>query len=226
MDTIVIIPSAGKGIRLGGDIPKQYLKLKNIPVLIRTMLAFEEVADIDSYIIAINPYWEDFVAENIKIFGIKKEYIFVKGGKERQDSIYNALETDIASRSGLILVHDAVRPFASPKLINNIINTAKNYDAAIPGIPPVDTIKEINANADCIKTYDRDKLISVQTPQAFSTDLLISAYHHAKKMNFSGTDDASLVEYFGKKVKVIPGEAHNIKITTKFDMEIAEKILL
>jgi 2-C-methyl-D-erythritol 4-phosphate cytidylyltransferase len=137
----------------------------------------------------------------------------------------NALNSPEIKNSEIVLVHDAVRPFASSELVSNIIKAVKKYNAAIPATMPKETIKQKDNN-DCVRlTYARSLLASVQTPQGFNKNILIDAYKKAKKDNFYGTDDASLVEHSGNKVKIIQGEETNIKITTPLDLEIAYLIL-
>jgi len=216
-----IIPSGGTGKRFGEKIPKQYSDLNGIPVLIRTLQTIDMIDQIKSVIIPIDPEWQSFVDSKLFIFKIQKQPIFVKDGRERQDSVYNAIQTDEVKNSDIILVHDAVRPAATPQLYLNIIDAASKFDAAIPVINPKDTIKTIDENNFIDTTLPRHKLKAVQTPQGFKSKILIDAYTNAKKNNIFANDDAELVEKIGIKVKAIDGEPHNIKLT-----EPDDKILL
>jgi len=122
-------------------------------------------------------------------------------------------------------VHDAVRPFASPELFKHIIISAKKYGSAIPGLPPKETIKQVNEEGFVKKTISRDMLRNIQTPQGFQKDIFLKAYKLSKEKYLNVTDDASLVEQSGYKVKVVDGEEANIKITTPADMQLAENII-
>jgi 2-C-methyl-D-erythritol 4-phosphate cytidylyltransferase len=221
----VIIPAGGVGKRFGGDMPKQYLELDGIPIIIRTLLCFEKCEAITNIIIAANHKWIEYLRDNVNDHKITKVQDIVVGGRERLNSIDNALKSKYITDSDIILVHDAVRPFASNQLINNVIITTERYGAAIPGLNPNETIKSADNYNTVQSTLDRTKLWSIQTPQGFNRSVLIKAYKYAVKNNIFGTDDSSLVEQIGQKVKIIPGEQQNIKITTPFDMTIASEIL-
>ena len=226
MDKVgVIIAAGGVGKRFGSKIPKQYLELDNIPIIIRTILNFEQCHNVSSIIIAASSVWIDFLQKKIDQYSIQKVKKIIQGGKERLNSINNAINSVHLSDCDIILVHDAVRPFASNTLIDSIIDASQEYGAAIPGLNPNETIKSADEKSFVSNTLNRSRLWSIQTPQGFKKNILMKAYKHAIKNNIFGTDDASLVEAIGEKVKIIPGESENIKITAPFDITIANEIL-
>jgi 2-C-methyl-D-erythritol 4-phosphate cytidylyltransferase len=217
MKVSVIIPAGGIGKRFGGSTPKQFHEIDGKAIIIHTLRRFLD-AGIKNIIVSIHPVWKDYFVSLIREEEIDIYIRIVEGGKERQDSIINALEL-IAEDDEIILVHDAVRPFISDDLINNIIKNALEFGAAIPASPLLETIKQIGEDGFVVKTHDREKLVSVQTPQGFRSEILTDAYKKAIESGFIGTDDASLVEEAGHPVKVIEGESGNIKITVREDVE-------
>lgn len=222
MKTVVIIPAAGTGKRFGNSIPKQYLELRGIPTIIRTLLLFENIPQIRAIVVAVHPDWEDFLRTAAVRYGISKLSDIQHGGAERQESIASALRSESAEEADIILVHDAVRPFCSSDLVRRIIVTAAETGAAIPATMPKETIKRV-ADDTIIETVDRSMLRAAQTPQGFRAEVLRAAY--AAAGNMLGTDDASLAEAAGFQVTIISGEERNIKITTQFDWSIAELIV-
>ena len=222
---IVIIPAGGTGKRFESNIPKQFIDLGGVPILIRTLLIFENIPEIDLIIISMSKEWIGLTMELISQYKLKKIGNIVEGGFERQDSVYNALETKEAIHSEIILIHDAVRPFADSGLVRRIISAAYEFGAAVPALHPKETIKQIGVNNLVKMTIDRSKLICIQTPQGFRTDIIINSYQKANKEQYYSTDDAALVEAAGYPVKFIQGDEANIKITTKFDMLYAGVLL-
>lgn len=225
MQTTVIIPAAGSGTRFGAERPKQFIPLLGIPILVRTLQAFEATDAVQNIVIAASPRFHASIAELAHKYRLTKIAGIVEGGKERQDSIFNALQTSISAASDVILVHDAVRPFVTPGFIQTIINSAWEHGAAIPGLTPKETIKECTEAGLVAITHERSRLRAIQTPQGFRREVLVSAYHKARQHGFLGTDDASVVECAGFPVQVIAGEEKNIKITTPLDFAWAEFLL-
>jgi 2-C-methyl-D-erythritol 4-phosphate cytidylyltransferase len=218
----VIIPAAGQGKRMGAGKNKLLLELNNIPVLIHTLRVFEEDELCQGITLAVNPLdTEEFKYLLIK-YKVKKVLDLVPGGKERQDSIYNALKT--IKNDGIILVHDAARPFILKEHIHRLLDTAQETGAAIIGVPAKDTMKTVG-NHVVMATVERSSLWAVQTPQAFRFSILLKAYEHAKKEHFIGTDDSSLVERISHPVSMVEGDYDNIKLTTKEDLFFAQAIL-
>jgi 2-C-methyl-D-erythritol 4-phosphate cytidylyltransferase len=218
----VIIPAAGQGKRMGVGKNKLLLELNGIPLFIHTIRVFEMDEECESIVLAIHPNDEvefKILLENHKITKVTH---IVSGGKERQHSIYNALKT--VSGNGVILVHDAARPFVKKEHIHRLMETAEKYGAAILGVPAKDTMKKVQ-DGKVVETVERTSLWAVQTPQAFRMSILLEANELAEKENFVGTDDASLVERLSVPIKMVQGDYDNIKLTTPEDLFFAEAIL-
>lgn len=221
----VIITAGGTGTRFGSDLPKQFIELSGIPIIIRSILKFDEIECIDTIVIAINHEFKNLFQEMINKFSFNKNLIITHGGKERQDSVYNSLVLESVRNSDLVLVHDAVRPLVSRELILGIIEKANTDGAVIPLLSIKDTIK-VKSSDKITDTIDRNLLGAAQTPQGFRTDLLIKAYTLASVSGFKSTDDSSLCEFAGISVSFVEGEESNIKITRKSDLDLAEFVLL
>ena len=219
----VLIVAAGSGKRMGADIPKQFLLLCGRPILSHTIQAFESSPDIDEIIIVTNADNVDYVKNEIAA-PFKKVKNVVRGGSERQYSVYNGLR-EISKSCEIVLIHDGVRPFVTVKDINNIIEHTKIYGCCVLAVPVKDTIKVCNKDGFIESTPDRAFLWQAQTPQAFKYDIILKAHNLAENYGFLGTDDSMLTERLGYKTKVVEGSYENIKITTPEDMEIGEKIL-
>lgn len=224
MKVLGIIVSAGKGRRFGGRIPKQFYKVGGVPVIGRTLATFDKASSVNEVCLVINPEYADPVKRIIKKYGIKKVSRIVEGGRERQYSVYNGLK---ASGEGwdIVVVHDGVRPLLTVKLLDRVISSAVRFGAAIPAVPPVDTLKVKTTHGYVKMTLDRSSIVAVQTPQAFRYDLLLSAHEKARNDGYLGTDDADLVERMGAKVRLVEGDYKNLKITTRYDILVAEAIL-
>jgi 2-C-methyl-D-erythritol 2,4-cyclodiphosphate synthase/2-C-methyl-D-erythritol 4-phosphate cytidylyltransferase len=209
---------------MGGGIPKQYGKLGGMSILARTVKAFADQNEIHDIIIVTNG---DFIGRCRKELGtlklLGKVRAIIPGGKERQDSIYEAVR-QLPDDVDIVLVHDGVRPFVTGELIRRTIETAKEHGAAVAAVPVKDTVKTVENNY-LTKTLDRKRLYSVQTPQGFRRELLVRAYEEAFRNNYYGTDDAFLVERIGEKSHIVRGDYYNIKITTMEDIVFGEAIL-
>lgn len=218
------MPAAGAGKRLGEQIPKPYLKLAGSTVLEHTLRAFAGVESLGEVIVSTS---ENYLEATRKILDNVFQDIrthVVLGGDERQDSIRNALEK-ISGKTGLIAVHDAVRPFVELKDINECINGATRWGGAILATPAKNTIKKVNSNLEIVETPDRSSLWEAQTPQIFWAALVREAYDYAQTHDVKGFDDSSLVEKIGGKVVLIKGSDKNFKITYPNDLKIAEFLL-
>ncbi len=218
----VIIPAAGQGKRMGAGYNKLLLKLGGIPILIHTLKVFENDRECKGIILSISPTDEVPFRKLISDYQIKKVTSIVYGGKERQDSVYNGLK--VAEPEGIILVHDAARPFIRTELIHRSVRAAEEHGAAIVAVPVKDTIKKVEDHV-VSETIERSGLWAVQTPQAFRVSLLRRAFQKAVQDRFTGTDDASLVERLNWPVAIVEGDYDNIKLTTSEDMYFAEAIL-
>jgi 2-C-methyl-D-erythritol 4-phosphate cytidylyltransferase / 2-C-methyl-D-erythritol 2,4-cyclodiphosphate synthase len=225
MKTVAIIPAGGSGKRLKADVAKQYLLLASVPVLVHTLLAFQQASVIDEIILVVPETDINFVdKEFVKKQNLTKVTKIVAGGIERQDSVRNGLAV-VDDRYDIVLVHDGVRPFVTAKMINEVVAAAKIDQAASVGVKAKDTIKETQDDGSVVKTIPRQNLWLTQTPQAFQCAVLKKAYDKALNDNFYGTDDASLVERIGIKVKMIAGSYDNIKITTPEDLVMANALI-
>ncbi|RMA97587.1 2-C-methyl-D-erythritol 4-phosphate cytidylyltransferase [Hydrogenothermus marinus] len=216
MKIVAILLAAGQGKRFGEK--KQFIKLKGEPLFqysINTINKIDEITDV----ILVLPE-EDI--ERIKIFSFKNIKKVI-GGKERQDSVYNALQE--ISNADIVIVHDTARPFATEKMfLDGIKNIKKGFDGSVTAIPSKDTIKKVKENK-VIETLKRDELYIIQTPQTFKFDILKKAHEKAKQENFLGTDDSSLVERIGGNITINEGSILNFKITTKEDLILAKCLL-
>jgi 2-C-methyl-D-erythritol 4-phosphate cytidylyltransferase len=218
----VILPAAGQGKRMGAGKNKLLLELNGIPVLIHTLRVFEQDEACSGIILAIHPQDTPEFQVLLDRYHVTKVINLVPGGNERQDSIYNALKS--VETDGIILVHDAARPFILKEHIHRLTEMAEETGAAILGVPAKDTMKKINDGV-VVETVERSSLWAVQTPQAFRILLLKEAYERAEKDHFLGTDDASLVERLHYPVAMVEGDYDNIKLTTPEDLFFAEAII-
>jgi len=219
MFVTAIVAAAGKGLRLKSKTPKPFVKINGVPIIYHTLKALRKIKSIKEIILVTNkkdyPKFQNIISE----LGITK---IVLGGKRRQDSVRNGLEY-LDKDCDLVLVHDAVRPFIQKKIIEEAINTARRFGAAVVGVKLKPTVKCIDNNGCVANTLNRGRLFEIQTPQVFKKDLILQAY--SKFGHLDVTDDASLVEKLGKKVKLVEGSYCNIKITTPEDLVFAEVIL-
>lgn len=225
MKATAIIVAAGLSKRMGGSIPKQFLSLLGQPLLAHTLIPFESVQEISEVILLIPAGWEEDCRKAIvEKYGFKKVSKLITGGLERQDSVYQGLK-EAAARTDLIVIHDGVRPLVTKALIEASINTAATHGAAVAAIPLADTLKQVKSGDFIIETFKRDGLWLAQTPQTFQRKIIQEAYETAFRDHFYGTDDAALVERAGFPVKVVPGSATNLKVTTPEDLRLAEFFL-
>lgn len=226
MKVAAIIPAAGVGRRMQQNTPKQYLTLGGRPILATTLAIFEKMPEITEITVVAQPAALDFCQNRvIAPFGFKKVLRLVPGGKERQDSVYNALK--VLHRQNdwdLILVHDGVRPFVTPDEVRRVIRAAGKHGAAILALPAQDTVKKVNQEGRIQKTLKRQDIWLAQTPQAFRAAIIWRAFVEAYAREFYGTDEASLVEALGVPVMVEAGSPLNIKVTTPEDLVMAEAI--
>lgn len=221
----VIIVAGGKGVRMKATVRKQYLFLEGLPILSRTLSAFDECDAVRRIYLVIPEGDFDFCRENIlSPLSLRNKISLVSGGMRRQDSVHNGILA-MDDPSGIVLIHDGVRPFVRTEEIMACVSGAEAFGACIPGIPAYDTLKYADHPDNTIRrTLDRKGVWLAQTPQAFQYDLIRRAHETAKHDGYTGTDDASLVERMGETVKIISGSRFNIKITTPEDVRLAEAI--
>lgn len=216
----IIIVAGGKGLRMGGDIPKQFLPVCGKPVLMRTLEAFH-VYDASIHLILVLPvsqqaYWKQLCEE----YQFNLAHEIADGGETRFHSVKNGLA--LVKEDGLVGVHDGVRPFVSQEVIARCYDEALSLKAVIPVIGVVETVRHLTEGGS--ETVPRDQYKLVQTPQVFDVALLRRAYEQTYTDMF--TDDASVVEALGEKVYLVEGNRENIKLTTPFDLKLAELLCL
>lgn len=205
------------------DRAKQMLELGGVPILVHTLKRFEACDAVDQVILVLQPNLTSEVLSLMPKHNLKKIVRVVGGGAERQDSVYRGLQVVNGETAGIVLVHDAARPFIQPDEIRAVIERAENKGAAIMASPAVDTIKQVKQST-IRRTLNRQFIYLAQTPQAFHYTIIKEAYDRAFAEGFRATDDAQLVERIGHKVSVVEGSQVNIKITRPFDLKIAEVI--
>jgi len=222
---LAIIPAAGSGTRIGGEIKKQFLPLKGKPIIVHTLQQFEHCPEIDEVTMAIPESALSDMEAVVVRYRLHKVSKIIIGGNKRQDSVGNVLERLTLKDTDVVLVHDAVRPFIETKRITHLVRVCKEHDTAVLAVQPKDTIRRSTGGGFFDKTLDRTSLWLVQTPQAFRAKILVKAFEKAKKDKFYSTDEAALVERLGVKVRIVEGNYDNIKITTPEDLDMGALIL-
>lgn len=219
MNKIAIIVAGGKGERMNADIPKQFLEIQGKPILMHTLEAFINF-DASLRLILVLPAAQiDFWQTLCKAHDFNIPHQIVAGGQTRFDSVKNGL--NVVKSPSLVAIHDGVRPLVSKETIARCFDTAAKFGAAIPTMDSIESIRFVDANGS--KSVDRNAYKMVQTPQVFDAELLKKAYEQAFSALF--TDDASVVEAMGATVHLVAGNRENIKITTEFDLIVAERLL-
>jgi len=217
----VIVPCAGLGRRLGGKKP--FIPILGKPLFIWTLSALSRVSEVSDIVPVFSESDMERALKLIEQYSVPKIKRIAKGGPERQDSVRNGLSS-ISNDTEIVLIHDGARPCIEEEVIYSVIRGLKGFDGAIAAVPIKDTIKEASEEL-VIKTLNRDRLWAAQTPQGFLRDTIIRAYERAEGEGFSSTDDSSLVERYGGKIKIVMGSYCNIKVTTPEDIAIAEFFL-
>jgi 2-C-methyl-D-erythritol 4-phosphate cytidylyltransferase len=240
MKVIVIIPAAGLGTRMApvaagpksklkkSSPSKQFTELGGTPILIHTLRKFAAVEAVSEIWIALRE--NELAGFQARLEGEAKDVLKMKvdlviGGEHRQQSVQSALNAVTVESDDIVLVHDAVRPFVTGEIIQDVIEAAQKYGAAIAGLPAVDTVKQVERTAEgaLVKaTIPRAGIVMAQTPQGFRYSVIRKAFDEASADGFMGTDESSLVERSGHDVAVVMGSPRNIKITAPADMELAE----
>lgn len=220
-----VIVAGGNGTRMKAPVKKQYLNLDGLPIVAHTLMAFDRYSDLDRIILVVP---EDDLewcrADMVTPLSLDHDVKLVVGGQRRQESVINGL-TAVGASDGIVLIHDGVRPFVRPSLISACLAGVHTTGACIPAIPATDTLKQVDENGMIIGTLDRRQIRLAQTPQTFSLDLIRRSHQLAGQRGFAATDDASVAEFAGERVTVVPGDRDNIKITTAQDLLIARAIL-
>lgn len=227
---IAIVPSAGLGKRFDASRRKTFVSLDKTPLFIYTLKRLHREKAVTEIIPVLRQEDIERGMEMIREYDLHKIRQIAPGGRERQDSIYNALK--LIEKTGgdsyqesIILIHDGVRPFIPEGTIETLLDQFRHVDGAAPGIPPKDTLKRISPDGIISETVNREDIRAIQTPQAFSFKIIKKAYDAAYKRGFYATDDAALVEATGGRVKIIEGSPLNIKVTTPEDLEMVKYFL-
>ena len=221
MDYIIIV-AGGKGLRMGSDIPKQFLPIGGKPVLMRTLERFRAYSSELQIILVLPEAQQDYWRKLCEEYHFEVAYQLANGGHTRFHSVQNGLALVPDDAEGVVGVHDGVRPFPSIEVIRNCYETARTAKAVIPVIPVVETVRHLLSNKKSV-TVPRDEYRLVQTPQTFDIQLLKAA--NRQPYNDGFTDDASVVESYGHAITLVEGNRENIKITTPYDLKIAEVLI-
>jgi 2-C-methyl-D-erythritol 4-phosphate cytidylyltransferase len=212
---------------MGADTPKQFLALDGVPLLLFALRRLAACPAITEFVIATRAEEVDSVTNSVASENLGPPVHVVRGGDTRQDSVANAL-AEVSPEADLILVHDAVRPLVTVSQIERVIAEAASCDAAILGIPAIDTVKEVKRAslptdvALITATIPRERVVLAQTPQVFLASLLLEAFARARQDGVTASDEAGLIERIGRDVHVVVGSERNLKITRPGDMELAE----
>ena len=228
MKTTAIILAAGIGKRMKSHRPKQYLTLGGVPILTRTLAAFDDHPDVSAIVLVAADNDITFIrCAVLAEKAWKTNIVLTAGGMRRQDSVLEGLKAAraLTDNDDIVVVHDGVRPFVSRELITACIAGAAEAGACIPGVPASDTLKQVNGRDMVTTTVSRETIRLVQTPQAFRFKLLREGFDHVVSQNLSVTDDAGVIEAMGLPVKIVSGSRVNMKITTPEDLAIAEALL-
>ena len=220
MDYVIVV-AGGKGLRMGSDIPKQFLPISGKPVLMRTLERFHEYSAELQIILVLPETQQDYWHGLCKEYHFQVEYLLANGGQTRFHSVQNGLALIPDDAEGVVGVHDGVRPFPSVDVIRNCFETARTAKAVIPVIPVVETVRHLEGDSSV--TVPRGDYRLVQTPQTFDIQLLKAA--NRQPYNDGFTDDASVVESYGHTITLVEGNRENIKITTPYDIVVADAII-
>ena len=216
---VAVVPAGGTGARMKSRLPKQYLSLNGVPLLVHTLRTLLDSEGMDGVVLAVPA---DRIAATRRLLHrhrIPRVLDVVAGGAERQESVWRGL-CAVPAAVRWVVVHDAVRPFITGDLVEQVLAAARRHGAATCGLKVRETVKRVRGET-VETTLDREGLWLIQTPQAFSRELLWEAHDKARRDGFTGTDDAVLVERLGGRVAVVPGLAQNLKVTTPEDLRLA-----
>lgn len=217
----LIIPAAGTGQRMMSEIPKQFLLIDNVPIIIRTIKQFIDTIAGINIVVALHPSYISYWKELCETYPFAHRCRIVIGGDSRFESVKSCVNI-LSDNDDIVLVHDAVRPFVSSKLILSVIEKLKYSNAVIPCTPIIDSLREVAGVSS--RHFDRKRVVAVQTPQAFKANILKFAYNNCR-YDETITDDASVIEKMGVKIELLTGEEDNIKITTQRDLKFGEFLI-
>lgn len=223
MKIFAVIPAGGKGSRSGYTVPKQFIKADGKELIVYTLEVFQKNRLINEIAVAADKKYHKLINKLKLQHGISKLKYIVEGGRERQDSVFNALSSLNAESDDLVVVHDAARPLLPQNVLNNAIYTARLKGNAVVCIKAKDTL--VKGNATITDFIDRSEVFYVQTPQIFHVGVLTQAMKKAEKDNFTGTDESMIVKRLGKKIHITEGSPLNFKVTTREDVTLVKKLL-
>jgi 2-C-methyl-D-erythritol 4-phosphate cytidylyltransferase len=216
---LAIVAAGGTGVRMRASRPKQYLALAGLPVVVHTLRVLSRATSVESLVLVVPAAEVAATWTLVRRFRVPRVGQVVLGGSERQESVWRGLQA-VPAEADWVVVHDAVRPFIAPSLVDAVLAAARASGAATCGLAVRETVKRVQGGAVEF-TLDREGLWLVQTPQAFRRELLWEAHEKARRDGFRGTDDAVLVERLGVRVAMVPGLPQNLKITTPADLVTA-----
>ena len=222
---LVLVPAAGLGRRMGGQVRKPYLQLKGLPVLVRTLRLFQCHPLVDEILVLVAA---DQVAhcrrDIVEAYGLTKVRTVLAGGAERQESVHLGLEALTAADEDIVVIHDGVRPLFAAEQLETLLAVARRDGACLLGVPVTDTIKEV-ADGRSVATLPRARLWAAQTPQLFRYGRILAAHRQAAQRGYQATDDAALLEWLGQPVTLVAGAAGNLKLTRPEDLALADFLL-
>ena len=222
---VALVPAAGRGLRMGGSVPKQFLSIGGEPLIVQSLRTLQAAPVVGQIILAVPSADIEYCQQEIVLrHGFTKVTKVVAGGAERQDSVRHAM-AQVPSDTDIVLIHDAVRPFVTQRMIEEVVAASWKEGAAIIALPMRDTVKQVRTDGMIERTVDRTPLWLAQTPQAFRRDWIETAHEKAHAEGVRATDDAFLVEWLGYSVAVVEGSGENIKVTRPEDLVIGEAIL-
>ena len=225
LNVAALIPAAGRGLRMGGQTPKQFLMLGEWPLIVHSLRTIHAVSAIREVLLMVPEGLEgDWSEKIVHTYGLAKVARVFTGGATRQDSVSNGLD-QVLPGTDVVVIHDGVRPFATQTMFEHCIQTAAEIGGAIMAMKVQDTTKRVSDDGVVKETIDRDGLWAAQTPQAFRYDVLVAALEDARADGIQMTDEASLVERLGYTVQVHESTSENLKITTPQDLALAEVLL-
>lgn len=223
---IAIVLAAGKGRRMGTEIPKQFLYIHDKPVLFYSLNVFQQHNDIDEIVLVVSEEYKSYcIKEILEKYGITKVSAIVEGGAERYDSVIAGLSA--CSDCKYVLIHDGARPCITEEIIDRSLDAVRKYDACVVGMPSKDTVKIADDQGFISVTPPRKNVWNIQTPQVFSYELIYNAYQTMQRKGMAGvTDDAMVIELLdAAKIRLVEGSYENIKVTTPDDIKVLENLL-
>ncbi|MCL2376104.1 MAG: 2-C-methyl-D-erythritol 4-phosphate cytidylyltransferase [Defluviitaleaceae bacterium] len=219
----VIVVAGGAGTRFGGDVPKQFLPLGGVPVILHSLRVFQKMDEVDGVVLVVPGDWRGFCEDLAAEHGLTKVTSIVAGGASRQESVYGGLLE--VKGDAIVAIHDAARPFVCKDAVLSVIAAAGVHKAATLALSATDTIKMADAEGNVMQTLPRENLYTIQTPQAFCKGALMAAHDGARREGFLGTDDCQLMERAGIRPKIVIGNGDNMKITNVMDLGLAEYLM-